>query len=191
MTTENAGGRPVCAGLAAALVLAADNELSTAEWRAVERHLPQCPVCRVQWAAFSYLDRRLLECRTEFNESPPNPAVRARLVSALRNRDHEGWRVRLPRLGKWRWAAASFAGLSLAALIAWTTLVPRNSKPRDLERRDAAPVSAAAAREVIQLKLSLAPIGDPFLDGSPAESLVPVYVAVGSDGQPTGIGLVE
>jgi hypothetical protein len=46
MNTDNGYGEAACGHLAAAMVLAADEELTTAEWRAVNQHLTQCAACR-------------------------------------------------------------------------------------------------------------------------------------------------
>jgi predicted anti-sigma-YlaC factor YlaD len=196
VNTENSDGQRVCASLAADLVLAADDELSTAEWRVVEQHLALCPACRGQWAAFARTDRRLLECAAELNAlRPSDAAMRARLVSALSKRERNRWTRWLPEQGKWGWAGASLASLSLTALVAWTILTPGNLERRRRERSDVGSLESAAAdnasAEVVRVKLSLAAVGDPFLDGSQAESLVLADVAVGSDGQPTGIRLAE
>jgi predicted anti-sigma-YlaC factor YlaD len=198
MNTENSDAQRVCASLAADLVLAADDELSTAEWRAVEQHLALCPACRAQWAAFPRTDRRLLECAAELNAlRPSDSAMRARLVSALSRRERNRWARWLPGQGNRGWAVASLASLSLAALVAWTILTPGNLERRRTERPDVGSLEFAAAdkalvsAEVVRVKLSLAAVGDPFLDGSQAESLVLADVAVGSDGQPTGIRLAE
>src|SRR5579863_3677279 len=178
MNTEYNDGQPACASLAAYLVLAADDELSTDESRVVEQHLAVCPACRAQWTAFARTDRRLLECRAELNElTRPDPAVRARLVSELSKPEQNRWARWLPGQGRWRWAVASLAGLSLAALVAWTILAPGNLERRNFKRPDVASLTAATdtaldAAEVVRVNLSLAPVGDPFLDGSQAESLV-------------------
>ena len=82
---------------------------------------------------------------------------------------------------------ASAPTLCLAAMAAWIVVVPKNLGRRPGERPVIAPVSA----EVIRVKVSLAPVGDPFLDSSLAESMVLADVAVGSDGQPRDIKLAE
>lgn len=195
MNTENSDGQPVCASLAADLVLAADDELSPAKWRVVEQHLALCPACRAQWAVFARTDQRLLECAAELDAlRPSDSAMRARLVSALSKRERNRWARWLPGQGKWGWAVAS---LSLAVLVTWTILTPGNLERRGPERSGVGSLEfiaadkASVSAEVVRVKLSLAPVGDPFLDGSPAESLVLADVAVGSDGQPKGIRLVE
>jgi anti-sigma factor RsiW len=198
MNTENGYGEPACGDLAAALVLAADEELTTAEWQAVDQHLAQCAACRSQWAAVARMDTRLKECRAEVNaQSPPDPAVRVRLINALSSPKRSSWLgVSLGR-GKWGWAAASAAGLFLAVLAAWLVVVPENLGHRDTRQPDSQPPGSASASmapgsaEVIRVKVSLAPVGDPFLDGSLAESMVLTDVALGSDGQPRDIRLAE
>lgn len=168
MNTENE-----CAGFAAALVLSADDEWTTIERRAAEHHLARCVACRAQWAAFTRLDQRLLETGAEI--SAPDPALRIRIFTALRRRERNQWRLAL-------------APLALAASAAWIVLVP----PKNVERPPLqAPAVLAASGEVLRIQLTLAPVGDPFLDSSPAESLVVADVAVGSDGRPREIKLVE
>ena len=190
MNIENGHRDMACADFAAALVLAADDELTEAELGVVERHLAKCAACRVQWSAAARMDARLRECRAEISaQSPPDPAVRVRLVDALRGREREPgrWQFRWPEQGKWRWVWASAASLCVAAVAAWIVLAPENLGHRRLERPEVAPASA----EVIRVKVSLAPVGDPFLDGSPTESMVLTDIAVGADGQPRDIRLVE
>ena len=188
MNTEHGCSGATCRDLAAALVLAADDELSTAERRAVDHHLAQCADCRLQWAAAARMDARLRECGAEMNaQSPPDPAVRVRLVDAFRSGERRRWQGGWPGQGKRGWVVASAATLCVAALAAWIVTVPKNLGRRPGELPVIAPVSA----EVIRIKVSLAPVGDPFLDGSLAESIVLADVAVGSDGQPRDIKLAE
>ena len=188
MNIENGHGDSACADFAAALVLAADDELTTAEWRAVERHLAQCAACRLQWSAVARMDARLRECGAELNaQSPPDPAVRVRLVDAVRSRERGRWQCGWPGQGKWGWVVASAASLCVAAVAAWIVLVPENLGRLRTER----PVMAPDSAEVIRVEVSLAPVGDPFLDGSLAESMVLTDVAVGPDGQPRDIRLAE
>jgi hypothetical protein len=188
MNIENGHGDMACADFAAALVLAADDELTEAELGVVELHLAKCSACRLQWSAVARMDAGLRECRAETNaQSPPDPAGRVRLVDALRGRERGRWQFRWPERGKWRWVGASAASLCVAAGAAWIVLVPENLGRRRTERPVVAPVSA----EVIRVKVSLAPVGDPFLDGSPTESMVLTDVAVGADGQPRDIRLAE
>jgi anti-sigma factor RsiW len=198
MNTDNSYGEAACGDLAAALVLAADGELTTAEWRAVDQHLEQCAACRSQWAAIARMDTRLSECRAEIHaQSPPDPAVRVRLISALSSPKRSSWLGGRLRHGKWGWATASAAGLFLAALAAWLVVGPENlgrrntRQPNNQPRGSASAVMAPGSPEVIRVKVSLAPVGDPFLDGSLAESMVLTDVAVGPDGQPRDIRLAE
>ena len=186
MNIEDGHCDPACANLAAALVLAADDELTTAEWRAVERHLSQCEACRLEWSAAARMDARLRECGAEINaQSPPDPAVRVRLVDALHSRERNRWRSTWPG-GKWRWIRACAASLCVAAIAAWIVLLPEN-----VGRRPERPVGTPGKGEVIRVKVPLAPVGDPFLDGSLAESMVLTDVSVGSEGQPRDIKLAE
>jgi predicted anti-sigma-YlaC factor YlaD len=187
-----------CATVAAAMVLAADDELSKAEWLVVETHLDQCAVCRAQWANLAVTDRRLLECAAELNAlSPSGSALRARLMTALCERERRRWPGWIPRPGKWGWAAVSLATLSLAAVAAWTIITPLNIEhgrpgPSGFGAPSFAPADTPpGSAEVVRLQLSVAPVGDPFLDASQSESLVLADVAVGSDGQPTGMRLAE
>jgi anti-sigma factor RsiW len=188
MNTEDGYSEAACGHLAAALVLAADDELTTAEWRAVNHHLARCAACRSQWAAAARLDMRLRECGVEVkSQNPPDPAVRVRLVDALRAHDRRRWKGGWPRKGRWGSAVAYAATLCVAAMAAWIVLVPENLGRRRVER----PVIVQGNAELIRVKVSLAPVGDPFLDGSLAESMVLTDVAVGSDGQPRDIRLAE
>ena len=188
MNIENGHGDMACADFAAALLLAADDELTEAELGVVERHLAKCAACRLQWSAVARMDAGLRECRAEINaQTPPDPAVRVRLVDAVRSRERGLWRFRWPGQGKWGWVGASAASLCVAAVAAWIVLVPENLGHRPSGRPEVAPVSA----EVIRVKVSLAPVGDPFLDASPTESIVLTDVAVGADGQPRDLRLAE
>jgi anti-sigma factor RsiW len=188
MRIENGHGDLACADLAAALVPAADNELTKAELGAVERHLAQCAACRLQWSAVARMDADLRECGAEINaQSPPDPAVRVRLVDAVRSRERGRWQIRWPGQGKWGWVGASAASLCVAAVAAWIVLVPENLGRRRTER----PIVAPGSAEVIRIKVSLAPVGDPFLDGSLAEPMVLTDISVGPDGQPQDIRLAE
>jgi len=165
-----------CASLADSLVLAADDELTTAEWHAVEQHLEECPACRAQWSAFARLDRRLLECRAAIRApSPPDQARRARLARALSRRT--------PEQRKRGWAVASFATLGLAVLTL-IALAPLNREVRQ-------PAAVVPGTEVLRVNVPLAPIGGPFLDSSITESLIQADVTIGSDGQPMDIKLAE
>jgi predicted anti-sigma-YlaC factor YlaD len=197
MNSEKAERPPDCSTVAAAMVLAADDELSKAEWLVVDQHLDHCATCRAQWARFAVTDRRLLECRAELDAlSPADSTVRARLLSALgrRERRWSGWVL---RPGNWGWAAGLSTTLSLAAMVAWTIISPFNMERHRLGHSGVSSTSLAPAdtpsgsAEVVRLQLSLAPEGDPFLDGSQSESLVLADVAVGSDGQPTAVRLAE
>src|SRR5579872_5232479 len=198
MNTDNRYGEAACGHLAAAMVLAADEELTTAGWRAVNQHLAQCAACRSQWAAVARVDTRLRECRAEINaQSPPDPAVRGRLINALSSPKGSSWLGVTLRQGKWGWAAASAAGLFLAALATWLVVVPENlgrrysRQPENQPRGSTSAIMAPGSPEVIRVNVSLAPVGDPFLDGSLAESIVLTDVAVGPDGQPRDIRLAE
>src|SRR5690348_3712912 len=125
MNIENADCRRECATVAAALLMAADDELNKAEWLVVEQHLDRCAACRAQWATFALSDRRLLECRAELDAfSPSDSATRARLMSVLGDRERRGWSAWVPRPGEWGWAARLLATLSLAAVAAWTLISP-------------------------------------------------------------------
>ena len=198
MNTENGYGEPAYEDLAAALVLAADDELSTAEWQAVDQHLVQCTACRSQWSAVARMDTRLRECQAEIKaQNPPDPAVRVRLINALSGSSRSSWLGAMPKQGRWDWAAASAAGLVLAVLAASLAVVPEDFGRRYSRQPDSQPHGSASAAmapgsaEVIRVKVSWAPIGDPFLDGSSAESMVLTDVAVGSDGQPRDMRLAE
>jgi uncharacterized protein (TIGR03435 family) len=82
MNTEKAEGPRACATLAAALVLAADDELSKTERLVVVQHAGRCAECPAQKETFALTDRRLPECRTELDVlRPSDSAVRARLMS--------------------------------------------------------------------------------------------------------------
>jgi anti-sigma factor RsiW len=127
MNIENGHGDSACADFAEALVLATDNELTTAEWRAVERHLGQCAACRLQWSAVARMEARLRECGAAINaQSPPDPAVRVRLVEAVRSRQRSRSDVGWLGQGRWGWVLASAASLCAAAIAAWIILVPEN-----------------------------------------------------------------
>lgn len=198
MSTDNGYREAACGHLAAAMVLAADQELTTAEWRAVNQHLEQCAACRSKWAAVARMDTCLRECREEINsQSPPDPAVRVRLINALNSPKRGSWLGGMVRQGKWGWTAASAAGLLLAALATWLVVVPENlgrrysRQPENQPLGSISAVIAPSSPEVIRVKVSLAPIGDPFLDGSSAESIVLTDIAVGADGQPRDIRLAE
>lgn len=198
MNTDDRYGEAACGHIAAAMVLAADDELTTAEWRAVNQHLEQCAACRSQWAAVARMDTRLRECREEINaQSPPDPAVRVRLINALSSPKRSSWLGRALRQGKWGWAATSAAGLLLTALATWLVVVPEDlgrrysRQPENQPLRSTSAVITPGSPEKIRVKVSLAPIGDPFLDGSLAESMVLTDIAVGPDGQPRDIRLAE
>src|SRR5579885_2448863 len=115
-------------------------------------------------------------------------AVRVRVISALRNRERRRWSGWFSRPVKWARAGVSLATLSLLAVAAWTLLTPLKmkhpkSEPSALRTPSfAAADTASGNAEVVRVQLSLVPVGDPFLDGSPSESLVFADVTVGSDG---------
>ena len=186
MNIENVERPAECATAAAALVLAADDELGRAEWLVLEHHLEQCAECRALRATFALTDRGLLQCAAELDAlTPTDSALRARLIAALGGREHRRWSDWIPIPGNWEWVPACLATLSVLAVATWTVDTPSN-----LQRRPAVDTPSGGA-EVVRLQLSLVPVGDPFLDGSQSESLVVADVAVSSDGRPTGLRLAE
>lgn len=197
MSIEGSDGPLTCANLTVALLLAADGELSNTEWLVVEQHLAVCTACRAQSVDFAQTDRRLLESAADLNAiGPADGDARIRLVSALSDRRGRKWVTWFQPSRKSGWAAVAFAGLSL--LIAASTIIATwNSERRRAAAAEYRSRSFPAAdltsgnAEVIRVHLPLAPVGDPFLDGSQSESLVLADVAVGSDGQPRSIRLAE
>ena len=187
MNTRNGEGPMACDAVAGALLPAADGELSEAEWLEMKRHLDQCAACRTKWESFALTDGRLLECAAELDAlCPSDSALRVRLVNALHGRTTRRWSW-MPGPANWKWASVFLAALGLAAAAIWTVTVT----PLHVEHRRAAADAPPASGEVVRMQLSLAPAGDPFLDGSPSESLVLADVAVGPDGEPTGMRLAE
>jgi hypothetical protein len=144
------------------------------------------------------MDTRLRECRAEINaQNPPDPAVRVWLINALSSPKRSSWLGGTLRQGKWGWAAASAAGLFLAALATWFVVVTEDlgrrysRQPENQPPGSTSAIMAPGSPEVIRVKVSLAPVGDPFLDGPLAESMVLTDVVVGTDGQPRDIKLAE
>src|SRR5579863_2664848 len=106
MNTEKAERPTGCSTVAAAMVLAADDELSESEWLVAEQHLGQCAACRKQWVEFAVTDRRLLDCAAELNAlSSSQSALRARLVTAFTKGERRRASDWISRPGKLGWAA--------------------------------------------------------------------------------------
>jgi anti-sigma factor RsiW len=185
-----------CAQLAVASVLAADGELSPEQMRLMEMHLATCPACRTQWAIFDRVERRLLECREVLDSLSPSGA-RPRVMGTITAPKQEN-RVPLPwHETGWQWATAAMAGLSLAVVAVWLTMAPWPADPGHSAKADFHSRSFSSAElsagntQVIRVELPLAPVGDPFLDGSQSESAVLADVTIGSDGQPRAIRLAN
>jgi anti-sigma factor RsiW len=160
-----------CSSIAGLIALAADGELQPDEQLLLSSHLAQCPSCHAQAALFDRTDRRLLECRAILDTVSPPSANRP---------------LPQPTRSLWRWAPAAVAALTLALVATRTTLRERPAEPP----RATSEFSDNAAT-VVPMELPLSPVGDPFLDSSPAESVIRVDVAIGADGQPKDIHLAN
>jgi anti-sigma factor RsiW len=186
--------RPMdCTQVAVAMVLAADDELSSDELMYLETHLAGCAACRQQRATFDRTDRRLLESGELLNFlSRSRPAVRAQLMRTLAAPKHRRTLSWFPHRRGWRWATVGLAGLAVAAI--WISMEPKRRDSAETHFRSR-PFStaelSAGSTEVIRMELPLAPIGNPFLDGSEFESAVPADIVVGPDGQPLSIRLAD
>jgi anti-sigma factor RsiW len=184
-----------CTQVPVALVLAADDELSSGELMRVETHLAGCVACRDQGATFDQTDRRLLESGELLKVlSRSRPAARAQLMRALAAQKHGRTLSRLPHIRSWRWATVGLAALGLAVAAVWITMEPKHRDSAEAPFRSR-PFSTAelsgGTTEVIRAELSLDPIGNPFLDGSESESGMLADVVVGPDGQPLSIRLAD
>jgi anti-sigma factor RsiW len=195
MDINNDGcSRMDCAQLAAALVLAADDELEQDALLLVEAHLTDCAACRAQSALFRQTDRYLLTCGQALDgPSLSGPAARARLagrLAALQREEPARWL----RAG-WPWAAVAPV-FSIVAVAVWMVFAPW---PRERESAGKAAFGplfsnaglSAGSTELNRVELPLSPVGNPFLDGSPAESVVLADVVVGPDGLPQTVRLAN
>jgi anti-sigma factor RsiW len=187
-----------CEQVAVALLLAADDDLGPDERVLLETHLMGCAACRAQQTLFRQTDSRLLACSQVLDRlSPAGPDARVRLVGKLAAPQHPSWIAWLQRARAWQWASVALAGLSFVAVTVWIIVAPwsaergLSTKAGLRSRSFSSAELSAGGTEVIRVELPLSGAGDPFLDGSPSESVVLADVVVGSDGLPRAVRLAN
>jgi anti-sigma factor RsiW len=187
-----------CEQVAVALLLAADDDLGPDERGRMEGHLTGCAACRAQQTLFRQTDSRLLACSEVLDRlSPAGPDGRVRLVEKLAASQQQHWMAWLRPARAWQWASVALAGLSFLAVTVSIVSMPWSADRGDSAKaglRSRAFSSAelsAGSTEVIRIELPLSPAGNPFLDGSPSESVVLADVVVGADGLTRAIRLAN
>jgi anti-sigma factor RsiW len=129
-----------CAGIAPLLPRLADGDLSLAEQAAMEAHLGECFRCRDEAGALLAVGTQLRHCAPSPAHLPSGAAVAERIRELERRRPLFGLSSLLPRAAWGGLAAASLAGLVLAAALHHFGSLSREGEPRV-----SAPARTAAA----------------------------------------------
>jgi len=163
---ETPDGRQMdCDDVRAALLLASDGELSVHEGRLLDAHLATCAECRRNRARLAGVEQRLSACRDALDS-----------LEMVRS---------VPRSARARSVAVSAAAAAILLLMVWA------GWPKHVDKSAAGQVPRGPAftnggdadsGEVVALSLPLAPIGNPFSDGSLPNPEVRGELVVDPDG---------
>ena len=181
-----------CSSIAGWVLLAADGELNPDQWSRLEEHLAYCTHCKIQAENIGFFDRRLLESRSALSAMVPPTEVRAsELIRQKILSRHETWLERLLLSLRPIPTLRVAVVLGLALVVALNVLKRDRTQTGSEAQSQTAEESTAGAADDVQLDVPLIPLGDPFFDGSQADTPVRMSLAFAPDGQPRDLVLAK